>query len=374
MSTERATRAWIEVRPAALRANLRRVRAAVGEGVRLIPMIKANAYGLGMGAAAAALDLEDPWAFGVATVDEGRELRALGVQRRILVFSPPPPGALGELVAAGLTPALSDLHSVELLQRAAAGHRVPFHIEIDTGMGRAGFDWRTVADWGPVVLGGAHSGIHLEGCFTHLHSADEPDLSSAREQWGRFREALARLGPPDDVLVHACNSAGALRLPEYAAGGVRPGIFLYGGRVGEGAPPPQRVATVRARVLHVRDAPPGTTQGYGATYAAAGAERWATLGIGYGDGLPRALGNRGSALVDGVRVPIVGRISMDMTVVDITGVPSVRAGAVATLLGRDGQEEITLEEVAGHAGTISYEVLTGLTARLPRIWIEDGGD
>jgi alanine racemase len=131
---------------------------------------------------------------------------------------------------------------------------------------------------------------------------------------------------------------------------------------------------MHARVVHVRDAEPGTTLGYGATYRAGGRERWATLAIGYGDGLPRALGNRGSALLCRRRVRIIGRISMDMTVVDITGAPEVRCGDVATLLGADGGEAITVDEVADLAGTISYEVLTGLTRRLPRLWTGlDGG-
>lgn len=376
-SAERATRAWIEVDAAALRRNLRRVGAAVGERARLLPMVKADAYGLGAGRAVHTLEAESPWGYGVATVEEGRALRQLGVGRPILVVAPLPPGSYADVLAYDLTPTLSDLAGVEALQRAAHGRPAPFHVEVDTGMGRAGFDWGQVEAWGPVVLGGGHAGLRLEGCFTHFHSADEGDATPTRVQWERFRaalETLVGLGAPPDLIVHACNSAGALRFPEYAADAVRPGIFLYGGRVGPGAPEPDPVVQIRARVVHVREAAPGSTVGYGATHTASGPERWATLGIGYGDGLPRALGNRGAALLGGVRVPVRGRISMDMTVVDITGMPAVRPGDVATLLGRDGPEEITLEEIAGHAGTIGYEILTGLRARLPRIWVEDGGD
>ena len=152
-----------------------------------------------------------------------------------------------------------------------------------------------------------------------------------------------------------------------------PGVFLYGGSAGPGLPEPDPVASVRARVVHVRDASPGTTLGYGATYAAPGWERWATLAIGYGDGLPRALGNRGAALLRGRRTPVIGRISMDMTVVNISDVDGVEPGDVATLIGEIGGERITVDEVAEQAGTISYEVLTGFTTRLPRIWIDDGG-
>jgi alanine racemase len=211
------------------------------------------------------------------------------------------------------------------------------------------------------------------GYYTHLHSADCA-LDTVREQWTRFRQTLDAPGAPDGkALRHVLNSAGALRTPEYAGQAVRPGIFLYGGRVGDGACPPDAVVSLHARVVHVRDAAPGTTLGYGATYAARDPERWATLSIGYGDGLPRALGNRGSALLGGTRVPIIGRTSMDVTVVDITGVPGIRPGDVATLMGTDGQEEITVDDVASLAGTISYEVLTGLTRRLPRVWTGETG-
>ncbi len=152
---------------------------------------------------------------------------------------------------------------------------------------------------------------------------------------------------------------------------MRPGIFLYGGRAARDLPEPEPVASVRARVVHVREAPAGTTVGYGATYRATKDERWATVAIGYGDGLPRALGNRGSALVRGRRVPIIGRISMDVTVVDISEVASVGSGDVVMFLGADGEERITVDEMAELVGTISYEILTGFTPRLPRIWMDD---
>jgi alanine racemase len=173
-------------------------------------------------------------------------------------------------------------------------------------------------------------------------------------------------------MVHACNSAAALRWPEFAADAVRPGIFLYGGHPSpevEDVAGPRAVAAVRARLVLVREVPPGSTVGYGATHVAQEWERWGTLAIGYGDGLPRRLGNCGSAIVRGRVVPFVGRISMDMTVVDITGVPEARAGDVATLIGCDGDACITLDDVANEADMISYEVLTGLRPRLPRVEI-----
>ncbi|HSG47785.1 MAG TPA: alanine racemase C-terminal domain-containing protein, partial [Longimicrobiales bacterium] len=153
-------------------------------------------------------------------------------------------------------------------------------------------------------------------------------------------------------------------------GMARPGIFLYGGSCGADLPSPEPVASLRARVIRVQDVSPGSTAGYGRTYTAQGPERWATLALGYGDGYRRSASNRGHVLIRGTRVPLVGRVSMDMTVANITGLSGVVPGDVATFLGSDGDEEIRLDEVAAWMGTIPYEVLTGFTPRLPRIWTD----
>lgn len=361
----------MEVRADALRANLRRMRDVVGPEAPLVPMVKADAYGLGVDDAVRLFEAEGVHGFGVAAVDEGIHIRALGVERPVLVLSPPPPAEIDAAVAAGLEVAASDLATVHGLADAAArlGTTAACHVEIDTGMGRAGFDARTAPAWAG-ELREALGRVRWAGCFTHLHSADE-DPESIGAQWALLQEALAALRPPPDVLVHALNSAGALRRPEFAAGGVRPGIFLYGGSVGAGTPRPEPVVSVHARVVYVRDAPLGTTAGYGSTYRSGRDERWATVSMGYGDGLPRCLGNGGWALLHGRRVPIIGRISMDVTVVDITGVPEASPGDVVTFIGRDGGEELPVDEVAASAGTISYEILTGFTARVRRVWIQD---
>jgi alanine racemase len=365
------TRAWVEVNEIALRANLRRIREAAG-GRGVIAMVKADAYGLGVDRAVRAFEPLAPWAYGVATAAEGVALRRSGVTRRIVVFSPLPPQDVPLAAEARLTASISDLAALELWRVAASADRpLEFHVEIDTGMGRAGMDWRKTGEWAPAVRQRTGPGLAWTGVYTHFHGADAPDATATLTQWERFRDALAQLPVSrEDLVVHACNSAAALRWPELGADVIRSGIFLYGGRPAPevpGLPEPEPVAAVRARLIQVRDVPPGSTVGYGATHVARGWERWGTLGIGYGDGLPRGLSNRGQAVLRGQRVPIVGRISMDMTVVDITRVAGAEVGEAVTLIGRDGECEITVDEVAAQAGTISYEILTRLTPRLPRV-------
>ena len=210
--------------------------------------------------------------------------------------------------------------------------------------------------------------LSWEGTFTHFHSADEPDLTATQVQRARFEEALATL-PGDlrrEMIVHSSNSAAAVRCGVFGDDLARPGIFLYGGGVG-GAIRPRPVVSVRARLVRVAEVDEGATAGYGATYRAAARETWGTLAIGYGDGVPRALATGGGqVLLRGRRVPIIGRISMDMVTVDLSAVPDARPGEIVTLIGRDGVGEVTVDEVAERAGTISYEILTGLGARLPR--------
>lgn len=368
------TRAWVEVDLAAIRRNLDRVREVAGSHAKLVAMVKADGYGLGVERVLRAIAPARPFGYGVATLDEGLELLRLGVREPVMVYSPLPPDSLAHAATSGLIPTVSDLPALTALRQLvsptapATAAPTPFQVEIDTGMGRAGFPLSEAASWWPEVLAATRAGLRLFGLFTHLHSADQSDLGSARAQVaaldGFVRDAH---GIAPDTLIHCANSAGSLRLASSVANAVRPGIYLYGGDIGDPANPPQPVTSVRARVVLVRDVPPGTTLGYGATYTARGDERWAAVGIGYGDGLPRVLGNRGWAIAGGRRVPIVGRISMDTTVVRISGDLSV--GDIVTFVGRDAGVELSLEEVAESAGTIGYEILTGLSPRLPRLQI-----
>lgn len=364
-------RAWLEVDRGALEANFRAVQERA-PGAAVIAMVKADGYGLGAERVVQVLEPLDCHSYGVATVSEGEALRAAGVARPVVVFTPLAPSAVEAAAAAGLTATISDIPGLARWAEAARRHGpLSFHVEIDTGMGRAGFDWRETAVWGEAVRNLAASGLTWRGVYTHFHSADAADRTPAATQWQRFQDALAQLTVSrEDLLVHASNSAAAMRWPEYAADAVRPGIFLYGGHPAygvAGVAAPQPVVSLRARIVHLKDAPPGSTVGYGTLHSARGWERWATVAIGYGDGLRRILTGRAHALVRGKRVPLIGRTSMDMIVVDISSVPEVQVGDIATLIGRDGAEEILLDEVAAQAETIGYEILTGLGPRLPRV-------
>ena len=389
-------RAWVEVDGGAIRRNCERLRELVGRGVRVIAMVKCDGYGLGVENVVAALAPARPFGYGVATVDEGLELRRIGVREPVMVYCPVLPADLPRAVAASLVPAISDRAALTALTRVAAeippeALPLPFQVEIDTGMGRSGFPLAdpgappggfpladpptpptgfpltaTASGWWSGVQRALASGLRLFGVFTHLHSADAPDLASARRQIERFDDfvrGVEGIGP--GTVLHCANSAGAVRLSSRTANAVRPGIFLYGGPAGPGAVRPEAAVAVRARVVRIREVPPGTTVGYGATHRAPDRERWATVAIGYGDGLPRALGNRGWGIAAGRRVPLVGRISMDTAVVRTCG--NTSPGDVVTFLGLDDGTELTLEEVADLAGTIGHQVLTGLSPRLPRI-------
>ncbi len=315
-------------------------------------MVKANAYGIGVIPVVNALAAVSPWGFGVATVEEGAELRHAGVERPILVFTP-------ALVSDQERYREYDLRAVLDDPDAAVGWDAPYHLEIDSGMGRAGILWtdaeRIGRAWTPF----------LEGVFTHLHSADESE-SSVGEQLERFRVSVTNLDrrPP---LVHVGNSAGVFRFDgDFDL--VRPGIFLYGGGIGPELPRPEPVVSVRARVVSVRHLEPGATVSYGAEWTAQRPTSVATLGIGYADGIPRAIQRRGRVLLHGRRCPVVGRVTMDMLMVDVgaLGPNRVVRGDVGTLIGEDGGGRISLGEFAGWADTISYEILVGLGARLPR--------
>jgi alanine racemase len=345
-----APRAWVEVDLGALLRNARRLSRRAG--VPLLPMVKADAYGLGAAAVVRALESLDPWGYGVATVDEGTALRSIGVSRPIVVFTPLLLAEIPAARQARLRPALSDPATI-----AAWGDAGPWHLSVDTGMNRAGAPWHETAALAPLLR--AHP---PEGVFTHLHSA-ELDDGSAELQTERFRRALATL-PARPPVVHVENSPALERLPapsEWTV--VRPGVFLYG--VGSGGPiEPEPVASLWARVVELRTIAAGESVSYDATYVAPATRRVATVAAGYADGYRRSLSNVGCVRVGGVEAPVVGTVTMDMLMVDVTDISCAVGDAVELI----GGGSLTIAAVAERAGLSSYEILVGLALRAPRVY------
>lgn len=344
-------RAWVEVDLAALQANARAVQDAAG-GAPLLPMVKANAYGLGATTVARALEGLDPWGYGVASFAEGVALRESGIRRPILVLTPAGSEQLGGYRVHNLT-AVIDRPAV------AAEWSAPFHVEVDTGMARCGIRW----DDTEAIA--ACATPDLEGVFTHFYAADR-GVETVDEQWTRFEQALEAL-PRRPPLVHAQNSAGAWRLQQ-RLDLVRPGIFLFGASAGTGLPTPRPVASLRAPVVSVRRVRRGETVSYGGEWTAPRDTTVATLGVGYGDGIPRQAQDTASVLLGGGRRPVIGRVTMDFLMVALEQGDAVAAGDVATLVGRTASGDISLDEFAAWTGTIAYEALTRLAARLRRVY------
>jgi len=356
----RDARAWVEVDLAAVVENARTVARVAG--TRLLPVVKANAYGVGAVAVSRALEPLDPWGYGVATIEEGAELRAAGIARPVLVFTPARADLFDAYGEQRLTPALGDEPTIAAwIARGARGGA--FHLEIDTGMGRSGVRWDDVEPLADLL-----DTPYLEGCYTQFHSAERND-GSAEAQLERFRLAVGRLARRPTVL-HVANSAAALKDRKFAFDAVRPGVYLYGGSPGEALPEGKPVVSVRARVVAVRRVRAGDSVSYNASWTATCDTTIATLGIGYADGLRRSLGRSGEArvLLGGRPCPIIGLVTMDLTMVDVGDGPAA-VGDVATLVGSAPEGSTnTLEQFATWSGALQREFLTGLGARLPRIY------
>ncbi|HXC24898.1 MAG TPA: alanine racemase [Gemmatimonadaceae bacterium] len=356
-------RAWIEVDLGALRRNAVAVQRRAQ--VPLIPMVKADAYGLGARAVVGALESGDgltPWGYGVATVKEGEALRRSGVTRPIVVFTPLLHEEFAAAHAANLIPTLGTERDIRVWGGRDGGRfGAPYHLAIDTGMNRAGIPWREVGELRTVVRE-----IPPAGAFTHLHSAELYDGSAEQEEQ-LFREALGVLGV-EIPFLHVDNSAAIVRYDCSSWSAIRPGVFLYGVGSGSGAKlQPEPVAHIRARVVETRWIEAGDTVSYDATYIAPKRQRIATVAVGYGDGYPRALSNRGKALLHGKRIDVRGRVTMDMTMFDVTSVPC-EVGDVVTLMGRDHEQLLTAEDLSAMAELSPYELLTGLSVRLDRVY------
>ncbi|HVR04266.1 MAG TPA: alanine racemase [Polyangia bacterium] len=357
-----------EIDLGAVQRNFRRVREAVGPRAAIWGVVKADAYGHGAVAVGRALE---PLcnALAVSLVEEGMELRAAGVRAPILVLGAYYDNHHADVLAHRLTPVVYELGELERFAAAAErrGRRADVHVKIDTGMSRLGLATAEV----PRLLAraGALPSLRLAGLCTHLASADLPDGDVTREALARFDAcvAAARAEGFVGLVNHAANSAAAVRFPEARFDAVRPGLALYGAMPSPyvalaGLEPALRLTT---RVMAVHDIAPGATVSYGGLWRAPRPSRVATLPIGYADGYPRHVRDA-RALVRGRRVPVVGAVCMDMLMVDVTDVPAVRDGDLVTLIGADGGEVIGVDDLAAWAGTVSYEILCGISKRVPR--------
>jgi alanine racemase len=361
--------AWLQIDLDAYRANLRALAAYAGAPVTAI--VKANGYGHGMREMArAAVDAGCP-GVAVALPEEGVELRAGGQPGSILVMGLSLEDQASLLVEYDLEVVVSRWELVGALASEARrqGRLAAIHVKVDTGMTRVGVEPEAALDLCRRIE--AEPGIRLAGVMTHFAAAEAEDLVSAREQWDRFQplvEALrSQVGTP---LLHSANSAAALWFRPARLDRVRGGLLTYG------VPPAPRrlpfevrpVASLKARVVQVKEVPPGRSVSYGGTWTSDRRCRLALLPIGYADGVPWALSNRGEVLLSGGRAPIRGRVCMDQFVVEVTDLPPVSAGDEAVLIGTLGEHTITAQDVADQADTISYEILTRFSARLPRLF------
>jgi alanine racemase len=345
---------WAEIDLGAIRANAARILEHLPQGTHLIAVVKAGGYGHGATQVArAALD-GGATRLAVATLAEARELSGLLPAEHVLVMGGLPLEQAPAAAASGCAIAVSSLAMAKALDQA--DEVVPVHLKIDTGMGRFG----CAPEEAPAVARfiAEAAGLRLDGTWTHFASSDS-DVAMTRRQFDLFTKSLAALGV-DPGLCHVCNSAGARHFPEYALDAVRCGIALYGCQWTGSQP----ALTLRSIITHLKTVDKGATVGYGATWRARVKSQVATVAIGYADGVMRMRSNRGHVLVHGHRAPLIGVVSMDAITLDVTEIEGVSVGDVATLIGEDGGQRITAEEVARWSGTISYEVLTALGRRV----------
>lgn len=371
MTALRPTRAEISLD--ALRHNLATLRQLVGPGVGIMAVVKADAYGHGGVAVARALEAERVDWLGVALPEEGLEVRAAGVATPILCLGGFWPGQEHDVVAAGLTPAIYRVDQLDTLNAAAAaaGKQVAFHLKVDTGMGRLGVPAAALDDF---VSGlGRFTHCECEGLMTHFASSDVPGLIAySEQQLARYHDAAALLERHGIALRwrHLANSATTHAFPEARGNLVRPGATLYGFKRDVLAPRPpdldlRPVMRLRSTVEFLKRVGAGESLGYGCTFTTARDSIVATIPIGYADGVRRALSNCGQVLVHGSPAPIIGRVSMDLTLIDVTDIDGVSLGDEVVLFGEDA---LRVEHVAATAGTISYEVTCGVSKRVPRVY------
>lgn len=360
-------RSWVELRLDRLEENFRSISRTLPEGCRCVGIVKANAYGHGAVEAAARLEAAGCEFMAVACLDEGIQLRRSGVKARILILGPTPAELADTLVRWNITPTLSSLAQAKEYSLALSAP-LTVHAKIDSGMSRTGFSYLA-----PETLAEAMRlpKLDFEGVFTHFAVSDETDGAEfTRLQHERFRSAYSaaeEMSGKRFLLHHCANSGAVLTAPEFTHELVRPGILLYGiaPLPVPGAPAVSPLMSLKARVAAITEHHPGDTVGYGRHFTCTRETRLAVLPVGYADGLHRALSGRFSVLLNGKRAPQVGNICMDLCMVDVTDIPDVRVGDVATVFG-DGAP---VEELAAIAGTISYELLCAPSPRVPRVYL-----
>ncbi len=379
---------WVEISLSALRRNYGRVQKLAGHR-KVMAVVKSDAYGHGVIPVAKCLaECGVDW-FGVATVEEAVELRAAGIEQLLLLLGGLYMSDPADLIEHRLTPSVSSTARLDTYAECARRYARPidFHLKVDTGMGRLGMPpdrltsfiehYRELAQSSDVT----GQGLRLTGFFTHLASAEDLIASQTDEQLSRFHAALEELRSfkIDPEWVHISNSAALLARQDFPENLVRIGALLYGyclplslpnGREPQDLPAFEPILTFKSRVVFLKDVPSGTPLGYGAAFHTRRPSRIATVPVGYADGLSRALSNRGRASVRDQCARIVGNISMDLTLLDVTDIPDVAVGDEVTLIGKSDHCAITALEIAAQVGTVPYEVLCSIGKRVPRIYID----
>jgi len=375
---------WAEVSLPALRHNFRTLQKHVGPDVAICAVVKCDAYGHGAQECALALEQEGAKWFGVTSTDEGVILRDAGVAARVLVMCGVNRGEEEDALRLSLTPAVFRLQDAEALAQAAARQRltpqIAIHLKIDTGMARLGLPLADLESFAEGIQ--RLPQIELEGVFSHLASSEVLDDEAAQRQIEHFNSALQTLAAYGlrPRFRHLANTSAAIERPDSWHNFVRPGLALYGyeqqpcyrdGSPATAHPLPLRpVLAWKTHVIAVRDVPAGQALGYNGAYRTTAPARIATVSVGYGDGLSRRLFGNGEVLLRGQRAPIRGRISMDLTLVDVTHIAGAAIGDEVTLIGRSGAQEITARDLARWEGTVVYETLCNLTKRVPRRYVE----
>ena len=360
-----------------LKHNIQGLRSLISPDTEFMAIVKANAYGHGAREIAAGAIAAGASQLGVALPEEGAELREAGISTPILVLGEIDKEQCATVLQYGLTQAVPSLSTARFLNQAAkkAGKTAKIHLKLDTGMGRIGFRSRKELQDAADEMKSMKN-LSVEGAFTHFASADEEDPAFTREQIKKFRlmiQFLQKSGFPPRT-VHASNSAGIFRFPDANYNLVRGGISMYGYSPfpADGRKEKFRLLPVlqwETRIVHMKTVEAGCSISYGRTYVAQDTRTIATLPVGYADGYNRLLSNRGSVLIHGKRAPVVGRICMDQTMVDITDIPGLVTGDPVILIGEQDGEAITADDLADLCGTISYEILTSISERVPRLYI-----